>query len=116
MWISKQITKSPDDIPNITTADITHAGNAEISAQAAIEYRDVPIIAPFGIAYSPPVEQSALIASVGNSNFCVGVTMPNKNLSSGDLLLYSGSSASILLKANGTIEINGNVKINGKTI
>lgn len=114
MWLSKQISKFIDN-KKASLAEITGSDNAMVNVQGDIEHRKISIISPLGIAYSPKLEQDAIVIKVDDSNYCMGVKMPDKNLNPGDLLLYS-DKASISIKSDGSIEINGNVKINGVSV
>ena len=115
MWLSKQMSKFIDDKSKASLAEITRSDNAMVNVQKDIEHREVSIISPLGIAYSPKLEQNAVVMQVDDLNYCIGVKMPDKNLNPGDLLLYS-DKASISIKSDGSIEINGDVKINGVSV
>lgn len=116
MWLSNQIIKDSTNKTAPVMANITQNDAAKISAQEAVEYREINSIVPFGIAYSPLSEQDVAVLPIGSNNYCIGVKMEDKNLSPGDLMLYSGNTASILIKSDGSININGDVKINGVSL
>lgn len=66
------------------------------------------VVAPYGIAYVPPVGEGAVVVPFDGGEACVGViaSYPEK-LSKGELMLFSAGGASIVLKNDGSVYING---------
>lgn len=104
MWISKQIA-AVQEKPVAEFAQVT----GESTAQGRQEYRSLRRAAPWGVAYLPPATAQAVLVESTSGMVCVGTLSESKNLSPGELLLYSAGGARIYLKNNGEVEINGQV-------
>jgi phage gp45-like len=84
------------------------ASGRGVSVSAASEHRSLPAAAPYGIAYVPPVGESALVLPTEAGNVYLGViAAPAADLEQGELMLYSAGGASIVLKNDGRVLING---------
>lgn len=114
MWISKKLAQSN----NQAQSDNTEIGNLSIStddlvaAISSCEKRKISFYSPLGIEFLPSVGQNVLLISCGNQTVCAGVEM-NKpsNLKAGEIRLFSQGGANILLRNNGSIELNNSVVI-----
>lgn len=87
---------------------VTSSGK-EISAEGAGEYREVSLIAPFGIRWNPPSGTDVeLIKNWGSGSSVVAVgTIVDEEVEPGEIELYSQGGATITLKNNGDVVING---------
>lgn len=100
----KNTTSSP------VAAPITQAGSGYIHASGEDEFHHIPLCAPYGIYSIPSENAQALIIPMDNAAVCAGVLSPfngDFELEPGELRLYSGGGASIVLKNNGDVIING---------
>ncbi len=111
MWISKIMTKKAKVQTNIN-AKVTKPGST-IDVQASNEHRNVPIVAPQGIAYVPEAGRDCVLLPMDEGVVALGLVSSEKNLSEGEIMLYS-QNASISLKKDGSIHLIGKVFINGK--
>lgn len=109
MWLLDYVTRNSFSKTDPSCGEVTSNSTAGVAVNAYLEHRDLPIIAPFGIAYNPPVKETSVVLPMSNGDACIGVIAKNKNLQPGELMLYSKGGASILLKNDGTVEINGKV-------
>lgn len=106
---------------NIEMATVTSPNTEQgVNAQGVGEYREIPLVAPFGIRWNPVVDSNVQLIknwNAGKSIVAVG-TIVDKTLEPGEIELYSIGGASIKLTKDGNILINasGNVKINGTRI
>lgn len=107
MWLTDYVTKitlhkSKNGLGNVTSSTM---GNVAVSA--ALEHRDLPVVAPYGVVYNPPENSKSAIVDVDGRYMCFGVVAPFKDLQPGELMLYSKGGASIVLKNDGRVLING---------
>lgn len=109
MWLSKQVIsgdneKSVCEIGKITESSSSHG----VCVQGKREYRNIRNIFPFGIVSVPIVGEKVVITPTEFGYLNSGTITNNKNLSPGEIMLYSAGGASIVLKNNGKVFINGN--------
>ncbi|MDO4749074.1 MAG: hypothetical protein Q4A12_07875 [Eubacteriales bacterium] len=109
MWLLDYVTRNSFSKSDPSCGDVTAANMGNVAVNASLEHRDVPIVAPYGIVYNPPVGEKSLVVPLSKSEACVGVIAPDKGLKEGELMLYSKGGASIILKNDGTVLINGKV-------
>lgn len=107
MWLTSFLNKEKSVNP-ATKGSITASSVKSVQVDASTQHRDVAVVAPYGIAYVPPVGEGAVIVPFDGGEACVGVVsqIPLK-LSRGELMLYSQGGASIVLKNDGSVLING---------
>ncbi len=107
MWLTSFLNKGK----NVTTAtkgSVTASAQSSVQVDASTQHDDVAVVAPYGIAYVPPVGEGAVIVPFDGGEACVGVIADSPlKLSRGELMLYSQGGASILLKNDGSVLING---------
>lgn len=107
MWLSRELSLNSKKKNEVSIGEVTGISGSNLYIQGHQEYRDVPMIAPFGIAYNPPLDNEAVVLPTENGNVCPGVICSDKNLNPGELMLFSSGGASIVLKNNGDVLING---------
>ena len=92
---------------------VTSSGK-EINVAGVGEYREVPLIAPFGIRWNPPAGESVELIKnwhMGSNIVAVG-TVVDEEIPLGEVELYSQGGAKLQLKNDGTVIINEHFKIN----
>ncbi len=109
MWLTDYVTKNSLSKADPSMGNITLSDVGTVAVDAAFEHRDVPIVAPFGIAYNPPQNEKSVVLPIENTSACIGVVSKNKDLKPGEIMLFSSGGASIVLKNNGDVVINGKV-------
>ncbi len=94
----------------ITT--VTSPGKT-INALGTGEYREVPLIAPFGIRWNPPGGCNVqLIKNWNSAEAAVALgTIVDEAVEPGEIQLFSKGGASLHLKNDGTILINNRLLI-----
>ncbi len=107
MWLLDYVTKNSFSKNDASCGDVTQSKLGNVAVNASLEHRDMPIIAPFGIVYNPPVGERSVVLPLVSKEACIGVVAPNMDLSPGELMLYSSGGASIVLKNDGSVLING---------
>lgn len=108
MWISRYVTENSFSKDSPSVGMIRAAGGDKVSVSATNEHLSVPIAAPYGIAYVPPVGDRSLVLPTEAGNVCLGViTDASADLQPGELMLYSAGGASVVLKNDGSVLING---------
>lgn len=107
MWLTSFLNKGNYKAP-ATKGSITGTNASSVCIDASAQHRDVSLVAPYGIAYVPPVGEGAVLVPFDGGDACVGVVagLP-ENLERGEVMLYSAGGASIVLKNDGTVLING---------
>ena len=109
LWLSDYVTKNSIRKNNPSIGSVTACDVKTVAVDAAQEFRDMPIVAPFGIAYNPPKNEQSVVLPIDNGCASIGVVSQSKNLSPGEIMLFSSGGASIVLKNNGDVIINGKV-------
>lgn len=107
MWITTAMSKRSSSKP-ASKGSVTASNNQNVEIESSAQHKDVPVVAPFGIAYVPPVGQDAVVIPFEGGEACVGVLSPcNNEIQRGELMLFSAGGASIVLKNDGSVLING---------
>lgn len=109
MWLLDYVTKNSFSKTDPSLGDVTSSGMGLVAVNSALEHRDMPIVAPFGIVYNPPLGEKSVVLPLKGAHACVGVVSPDMELEPGELMLYSKGGASIVLKNSGEVVINGKV-------
>ncbi|MBQ8058003.1 MAG: phage baseplate assembly protein [Ruminococcus sp.] len=110
MWLLDYITKNSLKSAVASKGDVTSTDTNSVNVNSAFEHRNVPIVAPFGVYYNPPVGEESLVVPVNGSYVSIGVVSNEEHeLSSGELMLCSKGGAKIVLKNDGSVVINGKV-------
>lgn len=106
MWITKQLVQK-EKVINATSAKVTMADKNVVCTTGSEEHRSLPNYAPFGVASVPPTGTQVLILDSEIGTVCTGCLCDNKQVQSGELMLFSQGGACVLLKNNGDILLNG---------
>ena len=109
MWLLDYVTRNSFSKTEPSCGDVTDFSMGNVAVNSSLEHRNMPVIAPFGIAYNPPVGETSVVLPLVKEQACLGVVAKDKNLEEGELMLYSKGGATILLKNDGTVVINGRV-------
>lgn len=106
MWLSKKITTNQPEAASTNIGYISDVNTTQVTVKNGDEFKDIPMLAPFGIAYVPNVGDKAIIMHTPNSDICAGGIVENSDLEPGEVMLYSSGGASIILKNSGEVMIN----------
>ena len=107
MWISRYVTGNSFGSGRADIGEVRASGEA-VSVSASDDFHSLPIVAPYGIAYVPPVGTMSLVTPCESGHACLGVVAaPPETLEAGELMLYSSGGARIVLKNDGRVLING---------
>lgn len=109
MWLLNYVTRNSFSKTEPTVGDVTAYSMGNVAVNSSLEHRDMPVIAPYGIAYNPPLGEASVVLPLVSEQACLGVVAQDKNLEEGELMLYSKGGASIVLKNDGSVVINGKV-------
>ncbi len=111
MWLSKQIVNKYAEQESAALGTVCTAGGSP-SVNTDTERRNLQIISPGGYGWVPEDGRQALVLP-GTPDMLLGqVGTPPVELEPGEVCLYTGKCA-IILRNDGTIELNGRVLING---
>ena len=109
MWVSKEITESNRKNFNLKIGKVTQTSENEVCIENDTEYRNLPIVCPYGFFSIPVLGSNAVIAPISNNFLYFGTKTKNLyDLKSGEVGMYSHGGASIVLKNDGRVLINGN--------
>ncbi len=107
MWLTSFLNKENKGAV-ARMGSVSGADSKGVNIDASTQHRGVNVVAPFGIAYVPPVGEGAVVVPFDGGEACVGVlTEAPVKLQRGELMLYSMGGASIILKNDGSVHING---------
>lgn len=107
MWLTSFLNKTKASTV-AAKGSVTATGQQGLEVDASTQHRDVAVVAPYGIAYVPPVGEGAVVVPFDGGEACVGVVSAvSQKLDRGELMLYSAGGASIVLKNDGSVLING---------
>ena len=105
---SRQNSSNTSELGTVTSS------GKEINVLGVGEYREVPLVAPFGIRWNPPSGSNVQLVKnwhSGKSIVAVG-TIVDKEIEPGEIEIYSAGGAKVELKNNGAVIINEHFKIN----
>ena len=107
MWLTSFLNKDSKDT-SARMGSVSGVDSKGVNVDASTQHRGLDVVAPFGIAYVPPLGEGAVVVPFDGGEACVGVLSeaPEK-LERGELMLYSKGGASIVLKNDGSALING---------
>ncbi|MBQ2825302.1 MAG: phage baseplate assembly protein [Clostridia bacterium] len=107
MWLTSFLNKDGKDT-SARRGSVSGADSKSVNVDASTQHRGVDVVAPFGIAYVPPLGEGAVVVPFDGGEACVGVlSKAPAKLQRGELMLYSKGGASIILKNDGSVLING---------
>lgn len=109
MWLVDYVTRNSFTKTEPSCGDVTNSSMGNVAVNSSLEHRNMPVIAPYGIVYNPPLGEKSVVLPLTKEQACIGVVAPYKQLQEGELMLYSKGGASIVLKNDGSVVINGKV-------
>ncbi len=107
MWLINYVTKNSISNPQAETGNIKSAENGMVQINAASDFKNLQVVAPYGISYVPVAGSQSVVMPIYGGEMCMGVIAPQQDLAPGELMLYSSGGASIVLKNDGNVYING---------
>lgn len=113
MWLIDYVTKNSISNPRGEKGNIKSYANGKVQVNASSDFKQLPIVVPYGIIYAPPAGCQTVVMPVYGGEMCIGI-INNKeiNLEPGEVMLYSSGGATLELKNDGYVYING-VKFEG---
>ena len=109
MWLCKEINSFNKKNSNSSIGKVTQVNNGNVCVEDDSEYRDIPVVCPYGYVSLPVVGSEAVFSPISSEFFYLGCKIKNReNLRPGEVGLYSYGGASIVLKNDGRVLINGN--------
>lgn len=108
MWLSQYVTGNSFVSDHATVGEVAGTRDQKVSVNATVDYRGVPIAAPYGVVSVPLTGASTVVMPTEAGQVCVGViAYQSQDLQPGEVMLYSSGGASIVLKNDGRVLING---------
>ncbi len=105
MWLSKKFNNPYMSVSEVGT--VTVSENATIDALSTISSKEVQNYSPYGYSFSVPTGEEVLLVNSSLGTVGAGIKMKNENLSAGEIAISSIGGARIVLKTDGTVNING---------
>lgn len=121
MWIAGRLnrTEEPQETAGAESGTVTIGGIAA-GVLSRGEERDVPLASPGGYAWRPKNGERVLVVkggTLGEERYVVGsmdLAQEQEKLEDGEVCLFaSEGGARIVLRNNGSVEIEGDLFING---
>lgn len=109
VWLIDYLSKKSFSKESSCVGDVSANKDDTVAVNASLEHRQLPIIAPYGVAYVPPLGEKSVVMMLESDKACVGVVAPTHSLNPGELMLYSKGGAYIKLNNDGQVIINGKV-------
>ena len=107
MWLTSFMAKNLNSRRSAESAVVTESKDAKLSLSAGSKHMDVPVVAPYGIVYSPSMGVEAVVVPTSSGEVCAGVVMPAaEGLENGEIMICS-KGASLVLKNDGRVLVNG---------
>lgn len=107
MWINKNISEKVKNSEKAVCGQVTASKRSTVNVQGDRQCINLPVVAPCGIAYVPCAGDNTVVLPLNGSKVCIGNIMPAKELSAGEIMLYSAGGATLVLKNDGQILANG---------
>ena len=121
MWLSKSIALRQRAEREGAAADmgVTTIGGGSASVMTRGEQRDLAIFSPAGLVWQPKAGDTVLVVKggAGGQEQCVVAADTSdfapKDITPGELYLYSGQDTFIYLRKDGSIAVKGNLSAEG---
>ena len=109
MRLSKNISAMSSNQIFCSAGRIYQSANQRISASSTDGTNQFALVAPGGLFYVPSLNEDAVVIPTESGRMCIGIRIPYNELTlePGELMLRSEGGAYIILKNDGTVEING---------
>lgn len=107
MWILDYITQNTIDDRLQEQGSVKGSSDGTVEINASSKFTKTPIAAPYGIAYVPPEGEKSVVVSSSGGEVCMGTIAPSKELSPGEIMLFSKGGATLKLSNDGHVYING---------
>lgn len=113
MWISDYVTRNSFTPDEASRGEVVGTGEKGVAVAAQNSYFNLPQAAPAGIVSIPAKGDRTVVLPTRSGGIMLGVIPRAEDLpagielSAGELMLYSAGGATIVLRNDGTIELNG---------
>lgn len=107
MWINKNISEKIKKNKPAVYGQVISSDKTKVNIQADSQCRELPVVAPCGIAWVPKQGDAAVVLPLDGGRVCIGGAVPDKGLEPGEIMLYSSGGATLTLKNDGKILANG---------
>ena len=105
MWLSRAFKSTRSYAAEKGTVAI--GGSATLNTSSTVQSASVQSYAPYGYSAFAPAGEDILIINSAEGGVGAGVAMNDDALEEGEISIRSRGGACILLKKDGTVEING---------
>ena len=110
MWLSKNaIRTNVASLDKAESALVTISNNEQLEINGSTNSRNIRAFSPYGYSYIAPNGEEALLLPSSFGKATVGTRMNPSGIKNGEIRIANKSGAYILLKNDGSVEINGRV-------
>lgn len=117
MWLAEKLVNDDGKTNIIDAAGVASSSNALVTATGRDGKSKMSIAAPYGIMYSPPVNDLAVMIKADSGDICLGTIVKANEINNlphaGEIYLFSDGGAYIRLLNSGDIEVGGQIYISG---
>lgn len=105
MWISRKFKTK--NMPETEAGVVTLSSAEKTEAASSLTSRNLTSYAPYGYSFCAPAGEEVLMLNTMSGVSCAGTKMKNSFLAGGEISLSSLGNAKIILKNDGSVQING---------
>ena len=105
MWLSKRFGYEKKE--SAETGTVAIGGSSMLRTASTVLAENVQNYAPYGYSAFAPCGEEILLISSANGTAGAGTKMKNESISEGEISIRSKGGARIVLKNDGSVEING---------
>ncbi len=110
MWLLDYVTRNSLKDRKPSKGEITSSDSNSVCVNSFYEHRDIEVVVPYGVYYNPPSKEESVVLPLNSSCVSIGVVQKAVgDLEPGEIMLKSKGGAKIVLKNDGSVEINGKV-------
>ena len=105
MWLSRKFGSRQKE--SAETGTVAIGGSSTIKTASTVLAENVQNYAPYGYSAFAPCGEEILLISSANGNAGAGTKMSDESINEGEISISSKGGARIVLKNDGSIQING---------
>ena len=117
MWLVSYITNRSLSAPSAAKGELTADDAGGMAVASSGEHKELEFCVPYGFSSVPPQRERAVVLPLDDGEVGMGVLRADGSLEEGEVKLFSAGGASLVLKNDGSVQINGTrVLVNGREV
>lgn len=105
MWLSRKVQRQEKDV-RTQKGRVTISSPERIEAGSTVSEHNIGLCQPYGYSARPPVGEEVFIIQSSDGQAVAGVRSEAQHLDSGEIRLKSKGGATLILRNDGSVEIN----------